>query len=208
MGEKSFVLFDGVRPNPDLEDLEEALPTLGGEDIDTVIGIGGGSSLDAAKIFAVALQAKDNAALSRVFRDGMPAAWARDVTLITVPTTSGTGAEVTPFATLWDRRRSRKYSVSGDAVYPDLAVLDPMLTITLPPDQTLFTGLDATSHALESLWNVHRSPLSALFAVEALELAVDALPRVLEEPEQGGKGVDAAGQLAGGPCDPVRPARH
>jgi alcohol dehydrogenase len=103
--------------------------------------------------------------------------------VVAIPTTAGTGAEVTPFATVWDRASVRKNSFAHDLMPPLHAVLDPELTLTLPRDETLFGGLDTLSHALESLWNRGRSPLSEMFSLRALDLATDALESVLEDPE-------------------------
>ena len=99
-----------------------------------------------------------------------------------IPTTSGTGAEVTPFATVWDHTNHKKHSLAGPHMYPRSALLDPSLTLSLPSEETLHTGLDATSHALESLWNHNRTPVSSVFAMRALSLIVDVLPSALEAP--------------------------
>lgn len=183
-------IHDAITPNPDIGDLEPLVDRYRDAGISTVFGIGGGSALDAAKIIAVGLDAEGEAPLAAVFREGRTAAWQRNVALLAAPTTAGTGAEVTPFATLWDHERQKKYSVSGPAVFPDRAILDPTLTLSLPPEQTLFTGLDATSHALESLWNVNRTPTSELFAQRALELIAAAFPVVLERPDDLGARAD------------------
>src|SRR5690606_20309422 len=120
--------------------------------------------------------------LGKVLREGRQQTWEKKIPLVAIPTTSGTGAEVTPFATVWDQSEHRKYSITGDLIFPDTAVLDPELTLSLPEKETLYPGLDAISHALESLWNVNRTPVTAGFAIQALELAVEALPTVLGNP--------------------------
>jgi alcohol dehydrogenase len=98
-----------------------------------------------------------------------------------LPSTSGTGAEVTPFATIWDNAQRVKRSLSGDFLYPQTALVDPELTLSLPWTTTLYCGLDAISHALESLWNRNATPVSVLLANEALRLASKALPALEED---------------------------
>ena len=182
-GRVGVVVYDRVTPNAELDQLETATAELRRADVRAIVGLGGGSTLDTAKALAVTLCSELARPLEAVFRRSEPQAWAKSLRLIAVPTTSGTGSEVTPFATVWDRTTHRKNSLSGDVLYPYAAVLDPELTISLPAEETLYSALDAISHALESLWNKNKTPLSELHAVRALSLAADALPRVLEKAE-------------------------
>lgn len=182
-GAARVVVEDGLLPNPQLSDLER-LATRAKEFAPTaILALGGGSVLDAAKVTAVLLGG-DDGQLTESLRSDQPQAWSRQIPLVVVPTTAGTGSEVTPFATVWDSISCRKYSVSGDAVFPDLALLDPELTLTLPRDETLFGGLDATSHALESLWNKNATPLTRALSFAALERIRRALPGALRDPGQ------------------------
>ena len=98
-------------------------------------------------------------------------------------TTAGTGSEVTSWATVWDSADGSKYSLANPKLYPEVAVLDPALTVRAPRGLTLATGLDALSHALESIWNVNGNPVSANFAVEAAREIIDTMPRLLERPD-------------------------
>ena len=175
-------VFDEVRPNPDLENLDAATAGLRSAGIDGVVGLGGGSVLDSAKVLAVTLVDPLEGPLDHVFRQGASHEWAGQLPMIAVPTTSGTGAEVTPFATVWDHTNHKKHSLTGPHMFPTSALLDASLTLSLPPEETLHTGLDATSHALESLWNHNRTPVSSAFAMRALSLVVDALPGALDAP--------------------------
>ena len=104
--------------------------------------------------------------------------------IIAVPTTAGTGSEVTSWATVWDAAQRQKYSLAHPRLYPETAVLDPALTVAAPRALTLATGLDALSHALESIWNVNANPVSANYAVEAAREIIDTLPRLLAEPRR------------------------
>jgi len=178
-----ILVFDGATPNPELDLLDRIATGLRGKGITRIIALGGGSVLDTAKAISVALPSDLEAPLDMVLRQGNPHKWKSRIPVVAVPTTAGTGAEVTPFATVWDSENKKKYSVSGEMVYPSHALLDPELTLTLPPKETLYTGLDAISHALESLWNKNRTPVSEALALKSLSLANEALPAVLKQPE-------------------------
>ena len=102
------------------------------------------------------------------------------VPIIAVPTTAGTGSEVTSWATVWDAANGSKYSLAHPRLYPETAVLDPALIVAAPRGLTLATGLDALSHALESIWNVNANPVSANFTAEAAREIMDTLPQLLE----------------------------
>lgn len=178
----SWLVYDEVTPNPELDDLDVMTARLLPENIVGVVALGGGSVLDAAKVLAVTLPYGKCGALATGLRAGQGQQWKTKLPLIAIPTTSGTGAEVTPFATVWDQTEHKKYSVMGELVLPDIALLDPTLTISLPEAETLNTGLDAISHACESLWNVNKTPISEAYARQSLILAKNALPAVLTTP--------------------------
>jgi alcohol dehydrogenase len=181
LGSDRVCLYAEAVPNPDLDALDAAAEKLSGQDFATVIGLGGGSALDAAKVLAAAIGLSPRP-LHRCFRLKEPTDWSRGLPIIAVPTTSGTGAEATPFATVWDTAGRKKFSLAGPGAMPQAALLDPTLTLSLPEDQTLYPGLDVMSHALESLWNRNRTPVSEALAAKSLELALDALPEVLAHP--------------------------
>jgi phosphonate metabolism-associated iron-containing alcohol dehydrogenase len=175
-------VWDGVKPNPSLLDLAAATQTLSALRIECVVGLGGGSALDAAKVLATTIANPAQPTLQQVFRGNLAAQWATRLPLVAIPTTSGTGAEVTPFATVWDHEDYKKYSLAGDFMYPDLALLDVKLTMTLGEEDTLYPALDAISHALESLWNKNCTPISRAFAFQSLALSNKALVLLIKEP--------------------------
>ncbi len=179
--DKQFIVYDQVTPNPELDDLDEKIALYRNKSISSIIALGGGSVLDAAKVLAVALSCQIKKPLDELFRKNKEPQWGDKLPLIAIPSTSGTGAEVTPFATVWDSAHNKKYSLSGKHVFPDRALLDPCVTLTLPYDETLNTALDAISHSLESLWNKNRTPLSESFAIKSLLLSKQALPILLED---------------------------
>ncbi len=177
-------VFDQVQPNPDVLDLDAATAQLRRLHVEAVLAMGGGSVIDAAKLLSISLRSPHARPMAEAIASQQLASGnGSRIPVFAVPTTSGTGAEVTPFATLWDRTHKKKHSIAGAHVLPSLAFLAPELTLSLPPKETLYTALDACSHSLESLWNRHRTPVSAAFAHESLSLMVKALPIVLQQPD-------------------------
>ena len=173
-------LWDRVISNPNILDLDSASEQFAFTHFDCVIGLGGGSALDSAKILATTIANPGTFTLVELFRKGVRNKWSRRLPLLLIPTTSGSGSEVSPYATLWDQELHKKYSLWSDFVFPDVAIMDETLTLTMTDEITLFTGLDAISHALESFWNKKSTPISRLFAFEALRLSVKYLPNIIK----------------------------
>jgi alcohol dehydrogenase len=118
-----------------------------------------------------------------------------------VPTTAGTGSEVTPWGTVWDLGRGRKRSIDHTSLYPRLALVDPTLSSTQPPGLTATCGFDALSHALESLWNVNSDARSANLAAEAIGLILEHLPTAVHHPtDMRARTAMARAALLGGLC--------
>ncbi|KAF5060438.1 Iron-containing alcohol dehydrogenase [anaerobic digester metagenome] len=179
LGDRLVSVLDLVEPNPDLDvlDAERDLFTTG--EPQALIALGGGSAIDTAK--AAARLMSGEVSLSGQLREGHPYQGKRRVPIIAVPTTSGTGSEVTPFATIWDRASRKKYSIDGPDLLPEMALLDPQLTLGLSKEMTVSTGLDAISHALESAWNRRAGPISMALAVGSLRLSLESLPRLARD---------------------------
>ncbi|NMH59646.1 phosphonoacetaldehyde reductase [Alteromonas ponticola] len=176
----SFTVIEDVSPNPELAYLARILEQYQRTDFTSIIALGGGSVMDSAKVLSRML-GQSSAKLEEylVLRTALPNN--EPIPLTTIPTSSGTGAEITPFATVWDSRTQTKYSFS-DRI-PDSTILVANLTQTLPRNETLYSGLDALSHALESLWNNQRTPSSQKAALSAIDHVLDGLPRVLATPQ-------------------------
>ena len=170
----SVHVWDGVTPNPDVREIDSVTKRFTQSGIDFVIGLGGGSAIDAAKALSLMLANPNVGTLTDLFRLDKKQEWKKRLPLLVVPTTSGTGSEVTPFATIWDREKKKKYSIASDLTFPEVALLDPSLTLTLGPSETLYPALDAISHALESLWNKNKNHISEIYAIRALQLANEA----------------------------------
>lgn len=176
-----LVVHDSVTPNPELDPLDEVAEGYRGLRPAGVIAVGGGSAIDAGKTLAAVLDAEGTRPLHCRLRQGQAGEWNRHIPVVTIPTTAGTGAEVTPFATVWDPRTQRKFSVTGESLFPSACILDPELTLSLGPSDTLYPALDTISHALESLWNRHATPVTEALAFGALRLSLSHLREALED---------------------------
>ena len=181
---KNIIIFDNVSPNPTIEQIDQLKEKFGNKKIDKILAIGGGSVLDTGKILSLILLKKNNRnILHKIFRKNKKIILDNNIPVIAIPTTSGSGAEITPFATVWDKFTKQKYSLDSQKLYPSQIILDPKLTTTLSKANTLFTVLDAISHSLESLWNKNRSPLSETYALQSLTLIISSLNDVFVEPK-------------------------
>ena len=192
---------DSVLPNPALADLESDIARLGGEQFDVVVAFGGGSALDAGKALSVALGAGGGRRLAELISTPALLNGASGLPLIALPTTSGTGAEVTPFATIWDMAAKKKLSLATPAAQPIAAIVDPELTHGLPQESTYATGLDALNQALESGWNRNASTVTLAMAGAAVSLAIPALHRLAADLGDSGARADLAeASLLAGLC--------
>lgn len=176
-------MYDRVKPNPDLDDLDFNCADLRSQGAELIITVGGGSSIDTGKALAFALSSKLDRPLHAVLREKREAEWQLALPIIAIPTTAGTGSEVTPFATVWDFANQRKYSLENERIFPWKALLVPELTVTQPWMVTLSAGLDTISHAIESLWNKNRNAVTVALAIQAIDLSLDTLLKLRDDPE-------------------------
>jgi phosphonate metabolism-associated iron-containing alcohol dehydrogenase len=177
-------ILDDVQPNPDLAAIERACADLAGDSVELIVALGGGSAIDTAKALSFALPARAPGLLRAHFETGAALPEPSLLPVIAVPTTAGTGSEVTPFAAIWDRQRAKKYSLAHPRLHPRCALLDPELTLSLPDDVTIASGLDALSQAFEAIWNRNATPISTLYAHQAIALIFKSLPRLLLDPQR------------------------
>lgn len=162
----SILLFDDVAADPPAAKVKEAVNAARAHRADGVIGLGGGSSMDTAKVVAVLM--KSPRTLEDIY--GTDMVTEERAPLILCPTTSGTGSEVTPISVI-TKEDNTKVGVVDNALYPDIAVLDPEMTHGLPRPVTAATGIDAMVHAIEAYTNIHKkNPVSDALAREALRL--------------------------------------
>lgn len=180
LGERLVYVIENVQPNPDVAQLRDTYERfwLQAGDCQVVVAVGGGSAIDTAKALIVGTDSGDFDELLALLATGKPFAPARHKLLIAAPTTAGTGSEVTPWATIWDSASLKKYSLHLDCTWPTVAIIDPQLMLTVPAGVTVSTGLDALSHALESIWNVNANPVSDTFAISAIEDILECLTRL------------------------------
>lgn len=171
--------FCDFSPNPTVEELQLALATYQRLSPDLVIGVGGGSAMDMAKLVrffgSQRLAPKTYLRTTESASPGLPAP-----PLIAIPTTSGSGSEATHYATLYVGQK--KVSVAGEFLYPNVAIIDAELTESLPPYQTACTGFDALTQAIESYWCTQSTEASKADAAEAISLALKCLEQAVSSP--------------------------
>ncbi|SFB38990.1 hypothetical protein SAMN04515620_16116 [Collimonas sp. OK607] len=183
LGDQLAYVIENVQPNPDVSHLAEIYNRFWRDEhaCDVVVALGGGSAIDTAKALIVGTEGGSFDELLALLADGKPFTPNKAKTLIAIPTTAGTGSEVTPWATIWDSAKQKKYSLHLDCTWPKAAIVDPELMLTLPKSITISTGLDALSHALESIWNVNANPVSDVFAIGAIHDIMTCLPLLARE---------------------------
>ncbi len=177
-GMKVF-LFDRVEPEPSASLVDESAQLAKENGVDVVIGVGGGSSLDIAKGASLLASNPGNV----LDYSGMDLIPKRGLPKILVPTTAGTGSEVTRVFVLIDKRDNMKKVVFSNYSIPELALVDPMLTISMPSKVTADTGMDALVHAIETYVSMNATPFSDLLASRAIELIAKYLPMAFAKGE-------------------------
>jgi alcohol dehydrogenase len=170
--------FAEVEENPGTRCVEKCVEIARAASVDTIVGLGGGSSMDTAKgcnfIFTNGGQMKDYWGIGKAKVPMLP--------LIAIPTTGGTGSECQSFALITDESTHQKMACGDSKAAARVAILDPRLTVSQPPRVTACSGIDAIAHAVETAVTKARSPLSLVFSREAFRLTMAGLPRVLQSP--------------------------
>lgn len=186
-----FGQYTGVQPNPHDSDVEEAAGVYTAEGCDCIIGIGGGSPMDAAKAAAV-LAVMGGTIGDYDIQQGGGSRITRELPpILAVPTTAGTGSEVGKCAVITSSVQSRKFMVCHPGMLPKRAILDPELTVSLPAHLTAATGMDALIHNIESLTSPEFHPMCDGIAVKGIELAVQNLERAVKHPDD----IEARGNM-------------
>ncbi len=193
---KEFLVYDRVLPNPTLSSVYEGAEAAKSWGADCIVAVGGGSPMDAAK--AMAALATNDIPPDDFFSATIHK---RPLPLTAVPTTAGSGSEVTPYSVLVDDRNEihAKRSVSHPLLFPCSALVDPELTVSLPPATTADTGMDALSHAMEGILCRKATPLTDAIAMEAVRLIFSHLPRAFSNPTdmEARAALSAAATMAG-----------
>ncbi|MDQ3127729.1 MAG: iron-containing alcohol dehydrogenase [Chloroflexota bacterium] len=176
-------LYDGVEPNPGTisiergsEALRQFLELASGTSA-VVIALGGGSAMDSAKVMALHAP-NQRAVMSLGYHDE---ALVAGVPVVAIPTTAGTGAETNTYGVITDESIGRKGYVGHESVLPRVSILDPELTIGLPPGPTAATGVDALTHSLESLLSAHPNPFAEAIALGTVRTIAEFLPRAVDD---------------------------
>ena len=172
----SFTVFNNIKNEPTITEIDQAINDLNVvSNFDGVVGIGGGSTIDVAKLLAISGSiegsVKNYIGTNLIDKPGIP--------LIILPTTSGTGAEVTPNAIVKDKKKEWKKGIVSPYLIPDLVILDPELTFSVPPKVTAETGIDAFTHAIECFICNKSNLMSDLFALDSIRLINNYLRRAV-----------------------------
>jgi alcohol dehydrogenase class IV len=191
-------LWSRIKHEPTIDDFRAALAAARDARADAVIGLGGGSPMDVAKLVAALLGTEQD----------INDAWGignlkspRQTYLACLPTTAGTGSEVSPNAVLLDDAAKLKKAVIGPQLVPDAAYIDPLLTLSVPPAVTAATGMDALTHCIEAYANKFAHPLIDPIALEGIRLIAASLPRAVENGNDvAARTAVAQGSLFGGMC--------
>ncbi|HMO24749.1 MAG TPA: iron-containing alcohol dehydrogenase [Tepidisphaeraceae bacterium] len=193
----SAAIWNGISGEPGLRTLHEALAVARSHDADTIVGIGGGSVLDVAKVVA-ALRDSDQTPEQII---GIGNLRTRRTPLVCLPTTAGTGSEVSPNAILLDEAASLKKGIISPHLVPDAAFVDPLLTHSVPPAVTAATGIDALVHCIEAYANRRAHPMVDLYALEGIRRIHRSLRRAVARGHDADARRDVAfGSLLGGLC--------
>ncbi len=159
-------IYDGVATEPVIEFVEAGLEMYREDGCDFVLAVGGGSPIDTAKAIAVMTtnegSISDYKGIGKITEKGAP--------LVALPTTAGTGSEATVYTIITNAATDVKMLIGSPFVMPDIAIVDPLLTVSSPPGVTAATGIDALVHAIEAYVSVKAQPMSDIFALSAIEL--------------------------------------
>ncbi len=157
-------VFSEITPNPTLVSVDRCADLIRKKNYKFVVALGGGSSLDCAKAACSVCKTEDSVV---DYYQGKKKFTGASIPLIAIPTTAGTGSEVTPVAVLSDPAENTKAPIVSDNFYPQYAIVDPVLTLTVPPQVTAATGMDVLAHALEAFWSKNHLPICDALALKA-----------------------------------------
>ncbi|HEX3039716.1 MAG TPA: iron-containing alcohol dehydrogenase family protein [Caproiciproducens sp.] len=177
---KNVAYFSEVEPNPSCESVDKAAETARGIQADCVIGLGGGSAMDVSKI--VSCLVTNPGSIYDYYAGGSRVLEPRKAQLILIPTTAGTGSEVTNVGVFTNKKAGVKMPMVNNQFWADCAMIDPELTYTLPPAVTASTGMDAFCHAIEAYWNKESQPLCDMLSLGALELVLKNIKTAYDTP--------------------------
>lgn len=179
-GGKIKAVFSDIRPNPTTDNVNACVDVMRSIGADFAVALGGGSPMDCCK--AACAIAKGDDKIEAYHSGGKAISSDEAIPMIAVTTTSGTASEVTNISVLTDLAKNLKQPMNDPAMYPKIAVIDPVLTLTVPPQITASTGLDVLSHAIESYWATLNQPICSACSVYAARLVFEYLERAYNHP--------------------------
>jgi len=168
----TVVIFAEVEENPSIKTVDKGAAQCRENQCDLVIGLGGGSAMDAGK--AIAMLQKNPGSI-REYLDQERVCQTKGLPVITIPTTSGTGSEVTPFTVIFHPAKRAKPAIAPPQNFPDVALVDPEMTTSMPFEVAASTGLDALCQAVEGFWSTQGNPVTRSSAFQAIKLAMENL---------------------------------
>ncbi len=177
--EVSYILYKGIKPDPDIQCIDEGVELCRQERCDLVLGIGGGSVLDAAKAIGIMV---NNPGSVREYQMGEKHITQRSLPVYAIPTTSGSGSEASKVAVISNIEAGVKKSLAHPYMIPGYALIDPELTVSLPKELTYSTGMDALSHAVESYCSLNANPITEAYSLKAMELIISNLETAVNCP--------------------------
>lgn len=178
---KIFIVYGGSVSTSDFASVNDLTNFVRENCPDLVVSIGGGTVMDLGKCAAVL--AKNSGRIEDYLIGGKKIK-EKGVNFVALPTTAGTGSEVTPWATVWDTENKQKYSFASPLMFPDLAIVDPFLTDELPPKITAETGMDALTQGIEAFWSKLHNPVSDEYALRSIRLVLDNLDTAVNCPNE------------------------
>ncbi len=177
--EASYAIYDNIPPEPEVSAVQVCVDVFKQGNHDGLVAVGGGSAMDTAK--CVAVMAEHVGDLESLFGENMVSQ--RNIPLIAIPTTAGTGSEVTNIAILSDPEAQIKRGIVSDFLLPDVAIVSPEMTLSCPSNVTAASGVDALVHAIEAYLSNFSSPITDALAIKAMTLIIHALPKAFSDPD-------------------------
>lgn len=178
---KDCLIFSDISPNPTIDSCDKILKFIAkNKKNNGLIAVGGGSVMDTAKVVMAALSSNiyEIKKLLSSYETYKPT-----IKSIFIPTTHGTGSEVTMWGTIFDKAKKKKYSISHVTLYPSIAILDGGLSKSLPLDISIITVLDALSHSFEAIWNKNKNMISTSLAIQAICLILENIEKLKLKPD-------------------------
>lgn len=173
-----YSIFADVKPEPEFSQVQDCIDVYHQNNCDAVLAVGGGSALDIAKCVA-ALADQPGSIKDFIGTDKIKS---RNIPLIVIPTTSGTGSEVTNIAILSDTENQMKQGIVSDCLLPDVAIVSPLMSVSCPASVTAASGIDALVHALEAYISLNHSDITDALAIQTIQLIVEYLPQAYALP--------------------------